>query len=111
MKNVFLLLVFIFSTSLFSQNKFDGKWIRENDEYILYINTKTNEIYSYSSKYQDTLREKIISKNSKQITTNFYYKNQFIDTYQYLIIKNNLQVKSLSLKSTDVKSITIYKKQ
>jgi len=106
MKNVFLLFALVCSTGLFAQNKFDGKWILENpDEYVLYINTKTDEVYFYSLKYQDTLREKIINKNSQEIITDFYYKNQFIDTYQYSIIKNNLQAKSLS-----VKSITTYKK-
>ena len=56
MKNVLLLSIFIISTNLFSQNKFDGKWVYEPSDYILNIVFATREPEKFNlSKLSDLI--------------------------------------------------------
>ena len=86
MKNLFLLLAFVFSTTLFSQNKFDGDWIYEPTEYILHIDTKNSKIYLYHPKTNEISLKTIVYQNDKEImarttaTDGIYYtKYEFIN--------------------------------
>jgi hypothetical protein len=107
MKNLIAFVLVFVSLSAFGQNEFDGKWIDpSDDEYVLYISTYTNKVYGYSQQNRDTIHEKLVFKNNKKIITEMYYNDTFIDTYEYKIVKNNLEVISLSTKA-----ITTYKKQ
>ena len=107
MKNLIAAILVFVSFNAFGQSNFDGKWVDSfDDEYVLYINTSANKVYSYSQKGRDTIYEKLVFKNNEKITTKMYYNNTFIDTYEYKIVKNNLEATSLSNKTT-----TTYKKQ
>jgi hypothetical protein len=96
MKNVLLLLAFIFSTTLFSQNKFDGKWVYEPSDYILNIETNKNKLYIYNPKTNDTVYESIVYQNEKEImaritaTDGIYYtKYKFINNELNCIFQEN----------------------
>ena len=107
MKNLIAVVLVFVSFNAFGQNEFNGDWVNPSDnEYVLHIDTYNNEVYEYSQKGRDTIYEKLVFKNDKKITTEMYYNNTFIDTYEYKIVKNNLQVTSLSKITT-----TTYKKQ
>ena len=96
MKNVFLLFAFVFSTSLFAQNKFDGEWIYEPSEYILRIETNNNKLYIYNPKINDTVYESIVYQNEKEIMARitatdgiYYVKYKFIDNKLNCIFQQN----------------------
>ncbi len=72
MKNVFLLLALVCSTSLFAQNKFDGLWKQDYSDYLLHINLseeKEYKIYLYNSNAEDGFFENITYNDKEKIKT------------------------------------------
>lgn len=96
MKNVLLLSIFIISTNLFSQNKFDGKWVYEPSDYILNIETNSKKLCLYNPETNDTLHKSIVYQNDKEImarvtaTDGIYYtKYKFINNELNCIFQEN----------------------
>jgi hypothetical protein len=107
MKNLIAVVLVFVSFNAFGQNDFDGKWKNNSDKYyVLNIDTNKNKVYEYSEVTKDTIYEKLIFKNNEKLTTQMFYKNILVDTYEYKIVNNNLQITSLKGKTT-----TTYKKQ
>jgi len=107
MKNLIAVVLVFVSFNAFGQNDFDGKWKNNSDKYyVLNIDTNKNKVYEYSEATKDTIYEKLIFKNNEKLTTQMFYKNILVDTYEYKIVNNNLQITSLKGKTT-----TTYKKQ
>jgi|TARA_R110000822_G_C15078435_1_gene469384 hypothetical protein len=96
MKKLILLLAITFSTSLFSQEKFDGNWIYEPSEYVLTIETKNNKLYLYNPKTKDTLSKTIVYQNKNEIMTRvtavdgiYYTKYKFTNNDLVCVFQQN----------------------
>lgn len=91
MKNVFLLFAFVFSTSLFSQNKFDGIWKQDYSDYLLHINLseeKEYKVYFYNNNTEDGFFENITYNDKEKIKTIALFSDGSSYSCEYSINEN-----------------------